>query len=230
MGRFAVLGFAFLVVTGMATAVIRNTPYGYLDTETDYGDAPDPYCVASNSGGFEVLGGEYVHAFFLGPDNHADDGVRVSSKAGESLKRLEAGSQFEIELDLSFYGAFVERTDNYVRVWVDWNIDGDWDDPGELLRAEQASDGDIASPATWYGYFVNDHNDEALFGARFQDPGDTVTLDFTASPTLTSGTTWMRVLLYYPHGGYHPEPCEDEALSHEGEIEDYPIQLRQSSQ
>lgn len=52
------------------------------------------------------------------------------------LTQIQAGQQFKVKLDLSYYGSFTDYVDEYVKLWMDWNANGDWTDPGELLIAD----------------------------------------------------------------------------------------------
>lgn len=86
----------------------------------------------------------------------------------------------------------------YLRVWIDWNIDGDFDDAGELALTE-----DQYLTTTW---------DKPII----------------VPTTADTGVTRMRVAMKMDQACGHtpPEPCvPNESFGWHGEIEDYSIVL-----
>ncbi len=86
--------------------------------------------------------------------------------------------------------------DEYVRVWIDFNQDLDFDDPGELVLEEIAFAGDPPYPPT---------------------PVDTIYSTITIPTTAPDGATRMRVSMQQEA---FPGPCEDFVY---GEVEDYTV-------
>ena len=105
------------------------------------------------------------------------------------------------------YGREPERR-LYVRGWIDYNLDGDWDDPGELVVDCNVAPGTLGycngRPAHW---------------PNAQQPWQTFIARFNVGLIKEEGPTWARFRLSY---GEPPEPTGPAAY---GEVEDYRITI-----
>ncbi|MDG6025510.1 MAG: hypothetical protein E3K40_02140 [Candidatus Brocadia sp.] len=158
------------------------------ETMIDVGSAPTPYPEAA------AFNQEYE---FLGQHACANDGVFFSHDTEE----WKAGEQIDVIWLLNtttkrkFYPQGV-----YFRVYIDWNHDGDWNDPGEMA--------------------INSFKDETkgkylamLKGRRVTGFKDS----FTVPVHTHEGPFWARAWVSY---GY-PSPVFGDISTAFGEIEDY---------
>ncbi len=97
---------------------------------TDWGDAPDPYYPTLNAsnGAYHLLNGPWLgsardgepdglpDALALGDDNNGND-----DEDGVTFTYHQDINTLDIEILVSGGGG-------YVQAWIDWNIDGDWQD------------------------------------------------------------------------------------------------------
>ncbi len=170
----------------------------------DYGDAPDPpYPSAAARNGARHL--DPTHEWLGSGVDVETDTRQVNSDAFDDGVSLFApylpGELGRLDFDVhvadpggSRYGSEPERQ-IYVNAWLDWNGDGDWDDPEEHAVAGLA-----VCPADWAD-------------------GETsawVTGTFTVPTSVTEGPLWVRVRLDY--GENIPTPTGVAAF---GEVEDY---------
>lgn len=84
----------------------------------------------------------------------------------------------------NYYGTY--STYNTARVWIDWNVDGDFQDPGEMVYQ--------------IGYPSNESERVYMRGQSFRDK----TFKFDAPDDAPLGETRMRLTTtyYYPYGTY----------------------------
>ncbi|GIX00191.1 MAG: hypothetical protein KatS3mg111_3523 [Pirellulaceae bacterium] len=170
----------------------------------DYGDAPDPVQATpgryptkhAHDGARHVVG----NAAILGSAITAElDGQPTMAADGDSDDGIVFGT------NLNIAGAFnphvftsVEVTlssPGYVDAWIDFNVDGDWDDPGERILA----------------------------GARFDSSRLTRTFLVTVPaniPMPTTATTTYARFRSSTSGGLLPT-----GLAVDGEVEDYTVTL-----
>ena len=113
--------------------------------EFDYGDAPSSYGSASHT---LDLAGSYFLGALVDPDianwangtddneNATDDDSEGSNdKDGVIIAALVPGASTEITLAVTGAG--------YLNAWIDWNIDGDFNDPGEQIITDLQDDGEL---------------------------------------------------------------------------------------
>ncbi|MHC4501193.1 MAG: DUF7901 domain-containing protein, partial [Planctomycetota bacterium] len=116
--------------------------------ELDFGDAPDPCypTLLANDGARHIIGGPYFcdpvggdapdpepdgqpDAAATGDDNNADD-----DEDGVSFPQLIPGQPGIVALNVCGGGGIVD-------IWIDYNGDEDWDDPGEFEFSGWMGDG-----------------------------------------------------------------------------------------
>jgi len=122
-----------------------NIDLGPLQFGTDFGDAPAPYpTLGSENGAFHVIQPETFGAFmglFVDPEA---DGQPTPTALGDDA----AGTPFPddedgvILPDVLRLGESAEvivqaSTLGYLNGWLDFNADGDWDDPGEHVFSDR---------------------------------------------------------------------------------------------
>ena len=102
----------FIEVTVAADEAVTDIDFGY-DLDLDMGSAPAPYPQATAG---------RVDGFQLGDVLGVDDGFRIS---GNVFAGIVATAEFKV-----LTGGLPR---GYVQMWMDFNSDGDWDDPGEQV-------------------------------------------------------------------------------------------------
>ena len=133
-------GSAYGITAGIdAYMEARKLSEGSL-FDADYGDAPLPYPDVMH----DVIGLDPPPRPYLGPtvdvepqiavgaspdanDDSSDDGIGFSSvPSGSSVPALPAGSEQSVEVA-------VTQASGKLDAWMDFNLDGDWDDAGEQI-------------------------------------------------------------------------------------------------
>ncbi len=155
-----------IVDKGSADVLILND-----DGELDFGDAPKPYpSLVADNGARHLVGPSlrlgptidsepdaWPHHRARGDDNHGlddEDGVLLDGVV------LVAGQLNEITVNVvNTTGEFA-----YVNAWIDFNGDGDWDDPGEHLGTLATN---FSGPRTFQFLVPHDATRRATF-ARFR--------------------------------------------------------------
>jgi uncharacterized repeat protein (TIGR01451 family) len=136
--RFRVSTAGSLGYTGEATDGEVEDHQVYID-KIDLGDAPDPTfpTLIASDGARHVLGG----ALFLGtlvdgeidglpsPDGLGDDNNNLDDEDGVQIGMAVVGGTADVDVTASAAGL--------LNAWVDFNGDGDWDDPGEQVFTDQ---------------------------------------------------------------------------------------------
>ncbi|MEM8677964.1 MAG: NF038122 family metalloprotease [Planctomycetota bacterium] len=134
--RFRFSSTGGLMPTGMAEdGEVEDYAVTIVDTGVDYGDAPDNYpTTGENAAGHAILPG-----FFLGEAIDAEPDGQPSVAAD--------GDGFD-EDGVSLPGSFVPSGTSEVEIvasaagvlnaWIDFNADGDWNDPGEQVATDMA--------------------------------------------------------------------------------------------
>jgi hypothetical protein len=127
-------------------------------------------------------------------------GVNCNSyvNTGESTD-LELGNTYTVEITHTKDAVIFPNVRNNIRVWIDYNNDGDWSDAGE-----------------------------AVVTKNYHAAG-TYTATFTVPTTAKVGTTRLRVTAKMSDDGGHtmPTPCDLPAdpIGYHGEIEDYEVNI-----
>ncbi len=145
--------------------VDESIDFGFRPTMVDFGDAPDSYGTTSGTNGPshainpDLYLGSCVDAELEaqpttgadGDDNGAgyytagtcaapgddEDGVKL-------VTPLVPGAQACVQV--TAHNGIVPDTDAYLYAWFDWNGDGDFDDPGEMVNTGDFSSGYITVP------------------------------------------------------------------------------------
>lgn len=105
----------------------------------DFGDAPAPYPTlsADNGASHRLVAGIYMGSLI----DKEDDGQPTVNADGDDLNNLDDddGVTFNNVLIPSGSGDIdvVVSVDGYLNGWVDFNQDGDWNDPGENVVGDQ---------------------------------------------------------------------------------------------
>lgn len=170
----------------------------------DYGDAPDPFTTTSgryptqhlNDGARHVVGNTAILGATIdsetdgqptpGADGDADDGVVFGANLNEA-GIFNKNIFTSIEVTMAGPG--------YVDAWIDFNADGDWDDPGERVLSSTE------------------------FTAQTLTQTFLVTMPSTA-PTPLARTTSFARFRSSSTGGLIPT-----GLAVDGEVEDYEVTL-----
>lgn len=111
-----------------------------VDAPVDFGDAPAPYPTLRADGGARH---RIVRGFHLGQlVDYELDGQPNSTATGDDSNDLadEDGVVFLTPLltgELATVEVTVGQTGGYLNVWIDYNADGDWADPGEQIFVDQ---------------------------------------------------------------------------------------------
>ncbi len=125
----------------------------YAELEIDFGDAPDPCypTLLANDGARHIIGGPWLGPADDAPDPEGDgqpdplalgdDNDGNDDEDGVTIPTLTQGIPDNITIEVSGGGGAVE-------IWIDWNGDGDWNDPGELLPSASYGDGIHLVPVT----------------------------------------------------------------------------------
>ncbi|MEA3316757.1 MAG: GEVED domain-containing protein, partial [Bacteroidota bacterium] len=164
----------------------KGTAYGTEKTFTTTGTAPIEYCTSEGSN----YSYEWISNIEIGTFSNSSDAAGYSDYTNQTLN-LTAGESYDITLTPSFSGS---SYDEYWKIWIDLNYDGDFDDANEnVFDAESMSK-------------------TAVTG--------TITIPVDNADV----TTRMRVTMKY-NGA--PTACE--SSFDYGEVEDYHINISQSS-
>jgi len=166
------------------------------DSERDYGDAP-AYPDASHAPGNVWLGQIRPDAEAatqpippgLGDDNHGTD----DEEGVTFLNDLVPGQPFAMTVKAYVNG--VSGLDTYG--WIDFNRDGDWDDPGEFLGG--------AGSTNYSGFLIHTSVEQ---------------VPATASP----GKTYARFRVYEGPGS--GAPFATGGFGGPGEVEDYEVEIK----
>ncbi len=115
-------------------------------TQLDFGDAPDP---------FENTNGRYPTMRSSDGARHVDSGVallgasasaeRDGQSSPDALSDVDDGVQIGTNFQIpNMFNRFIQTpitvtlsSPGYVDGWIDWNADGDWDDPSEQIFTSQ---------------------------------------------------------------------------------------------
>jgi len=121
--------------------------------EFDFGDAPRPYpTLLANDGARHRPGGPWLGDAGDAPDTEADGQPNLMARGddfgggnndeqGVSGLRLIRGASVNIYVDVNGGGG-------YVNAWIDFNRDGDWNDPGEQIYSGWLFNGHNPIPVT----------------------------------------------------------------------------------
>ena len=182
-------------------ATIRS---GISPDDRDYGDAPLPYPSADHPLGGPYLGhfgdlpdrdtGMQRDAAALGDDNDADGDDENGLLSINLVKNSGVISHAEMKMWTSSSGALTGA------IWIDWNADGDWDDPGELMGSAGLSVTPVPPGGAWI---------HVLWG--FQVPA-------IAKP----GNTFARLRVYEGMN----VPLSPKGAGAAGEVEDHLVQIK----
>lgn len=143
-------GFPFIeVVTDIANPVVHNFDFGFKPIEFDYGDLPDSTSTTNNTRDYQTLkanGGPshlIIEGLLLGVSIDMDaDGIPENLAMGDDLDNeddedglsilssMDARPGGTIRLPLNVTNTTGDTA--YIRAWVDWNGDGDFDNLNEL--------------------------------------------------------------------------------------------------
>ena len=148
--------------TSSDTTTIILPPHWHADA-IDYGDAPNPYPAAGDS-----LGGPWLGGSSDSPD--AESGMQRDAKAlgdDKDGNDDENGITFwPISTSTTFWGAVWGVAEFSISlppahnqavsfsIWIDFNQDGDWDDPGEMVAYRTWNPGSIPSGITPVPFIV----------------------------------------------------------------------------
>ncbi|MBC8046072.1 MAG: hypothetical protein H7Y00_04705, partial [Fimbriimonadaceae bacterium] len=114
---------------------------------------------------------------------------------------LVKGSEYEMSISFTIDASICP--DMNIRVWIDYNMDGTFDDEGEIALSE-------------------DHLDPGTFTGSFIIPEDAI-----------AGTTRLRATAKMTSNGGHtlPTPCDIPAdpFGYHGEFEDYDVVIEETS-
>ncbi|TND10385.1 MAG: peptidase C10 streptopain [Bacteroidetes bacterium] len=116
-----------------------------------------------------------------------------TSAINEGYINTSTGTTLKIDTSYTIYVTF--SGGNAPAVWIDWNIDGDFGDPGEAV---------VSPSGTWYPSFSSTKN-----------------MAFTVPATAVEGVTRMRVYAKAFGTGPVSGPCN--TTDNGGDIEDYDI-------
>ena len=157
------------------------------------------------SAAFQVTGGgpvAYCNAYSNFPWEDWIAGVKIGTQENNSGKstysdftqtfnfNLFENNQVTLTAGFSYF-----HYDEYWRIWIDLNGDGDFDDPGELVFSQVMNKGVDGTPT------------------------QTLTGNFNLPASAVAGTTRMRVMM---KRGAFGEPCDVIPF---GEIEDYSVNI-----
>ncbi len=152
---------------------------------------PNNYCASSASEPWH----EWIGNVSFANINH-DSGKNGYGDFTGTTANVVAGSSYPISVTPYFS---YTHWDEYVRVWIDYNADGDFEDSGELV-----------------------FSDFALAGPDGGGPGNVLTGNISIPSTATVGATRMRVSM---QRGAYADPCESFVA---GEVEDYSVVIGSS--
>jgi len=113
------------------------------ETKCDFGDAPLPYkTILADSGAFHVINPD----IYLGKGVDADENGQPDKEAlgdDNDGNDDEDGVTFPDSLFIgdSTFVQVVASVPGYLKAWIDFNQDGDWDDENETIIASQAAGG-----------------------------------------------------------------------------------------
>ncbi|MFN3533621.1 MAG: GEVED domain-containing protein [Candidatus Brocadia sp.] len=170
-----------ITFAGSLIFILSVFVYGARGEEMpDTGSAPTPYPKAA----------AFNHQYeFLGENAHTDDGISFKPKPAnwKKGKKVKVFWNLTTTEDQRFYPHGV-----YFRLYVDWNHDGDWDDPGEMV--------------------IDSHRDNIKNNGVYKFKEKFIVPDHTYEDPF-----WARAWVSY---GY-PSPVYGDVSTSFGEIEDY---------
>jgi len=168
------------------------------DDGLDYGDAPAPYPDTSHTLGNVWLGSTAPDAETgtqATPPGLGDDTNGIDDEDGVTfLTDLVPGQAFAVAV--VSYANGPRGFDYYG--WIDFNRDGDWDDPDERLHSSAGS-------TNYAGYLI-------------------LTFTLQVPATATPGTTYARFRLYEGPGS--GAPFATGGHGGPGEVEDYEVEIK----
>ncbi|MBN2483169.1 MAG: PEP-CTERM sorting domain-containing protein [Candidatus Omnitrophica bacterium] len=174
---------------------------------TDYGDAPEPYGIAYHSDqAMDWLGDSYTEesSYPFSGWVDADDGVSWSITQfmpGQEATITFVATGYNPELNLLSAAQAPASWNQYVRLWVDWDQNGVWDDDEVLV---------MGTDDYWHRYISElapGEMTQAMIDWTFMVPEDAL-----------AGDTWLRVRL----GRGIMGPASGVGY---GEVEDYLISV-----
>ncbi len=190
-------------VNGIDFGNMQSTTPTQPSNDIDYGDAPSPYPEAGDS-----LGGAW-----LGPSSDSPDAENGMQREAHALGDDNAGSDDEngirfwngwipkagmgvLEYSISVQQAYNNPVS--LNIWVDFNRDGDWDDPDEMI-------------------FYNQWNPGSA-------PGGTIGYSFTVPGNAAAGMTFARARIC----DAGRSPSLPSGICGPGEVEDVEVEIRDS--
>lgn len=149
-GTWLVLVCSIVLAGLIATASncdLKNGDWGTNDLgnpDQDWGDAPDSYQTLSASGGANHIAVDTLYYLGAGVDRESD-GMPSLNADGDDAKQVngmsdEDGVIFQGELvpgQNAVITVTVSQPDGFLSAWIDFNCDGDWDEPNECVIANQ---------------------------------------------------------------------------------------------
>jgi hypothetical protein len=104
-------------------------------TEMDFGDAPAPFPTLSEDGGASHLLSQEIYLGDQPPDTESDgqpsvgangdDGDGLDDEDGVIISLIPPSGS--VDIPVTVHG------DGFLHAWIDFNLDGDWDDPDEKI-------------------------------------------------------------------------------------------------
>ncbi len=139
-----------IVLVGLLAAVgncdLKNGDWGATDPgnpDIDWGDAPDSYCTLRVSNGAHHVAIDDLYYLGKGVDRE-NDGAPSLDADGDDNKQIrgddEDGVQFHGDLvpgQTANVTVTVSQSNGYLSAWIDFNCDGDWDEPEEHVIVSQ---------------------------------------------------------------------------------------------
>ena len=179
------------------TGPVASDEITFIDPEChaskyEFGDAPSPYPIAKHGN---------IKDQWLGKNVNEEEEPRLIDKYDDGVLWNPADVIPGQYFDLTFDATSTYETDVIVAIWIDWNQNSLWDDPGEQV-------------VDWEGA-VNDHHKKKYHRS--------VTQSIYVPEDAIPGETWMRARLNRAHSD-NAEDMSPTAYQTYGECEDYPMQ------
>lgn len=173
----------------LSNMISMNEPFHLYDV-TLTGDTPPPasYCASTSNFPWE----DWIAKVKVGTIDNASSKSKYSDFTNLTTNLTYGNNPVELTTGFSYF-----TWDEYWRVWVDLNHDGDFDDAGEVVL-EQIKTAPPAGTTT-----------------------STLNSNIFISPSALTGSTRMRVSM---KRGAYPLPCETLPF---GEVEDYTVNIQQ---
>ncbi|GAB6185874.1 GEVED domain-containing protein [Thermopirellula anaerolimosa] len=140
--RFRISTDMNLAPTGFANdGEVEDYRTAVVDAPLDFGDAPAPYPTLAADGGARH---RVVRGFHLGQSvDYELDGQPDATATGDDNtdQADEDGVIFNTPLltgELATITVYASQSGGYLNAWIDYNADGDWNDPGEQIFADQS--------------------------------------------------------------------------------------------